>query len=109
MKAMRLRIQQLLPWRQPAKYSHALYVSYFEASPFIPQQLSYFCQVYPNRKQAGQMFFAQKHSYGGATATGHSHGDMLRSCFDLIACTRSTFGNGCTLSRLEVLLFHFDQ
>ncbi len=24
---------------------------------------------------------------------------MLRSCFDLIACTRSTFGNGCILSR----------
>ncbi len=24
---------------------------------------------------------------------------MLRSCFDLIACIRSTFGNGCILSR----------
>jgi hypothetical protein len=28
---------------------------------------------------------------------------MLRSCFDLIACIRSTFGNGCILSRF------FDQ
>jgi hypothetical protein len=26
-------------------------------------------------------------------------GYILRSCFDLIACIRSTFGNGCILSR----------